>query len=233
MSTTISSQPATNLGYFEPLPFDFIDLATINLSFFEALPFYQTLDSFELFPKLPGELQVMIWQAAAADLPVRTCSIRQSPGQARPNIANPKYSIGFQERLTEILQERYKLFFGGIDDRPVWFDFKKDVLDVQWKFLIELKGGSSTFNHVITDEKSLRADCAQVEWLDEYLLALRYRECPSSACRFRPFRSLEKITEISLKEYHNNAYSHKRARYLEIHLLTWKDLMNEWHNTHD
>jgi len=60
MSTTISSQPATNLGYFEPLPFDFIDLATINLSFFEALPFYQTLDSFELFPKLPGELQVMI-----------------------------------------------------------------------------------------------------------------------------------------------------------------------------
>ena len=100
MSTTISSQPATNLGYFEPLPFDFIDLATINLSFFEALPFYQTLDSFELFPKLPGELQVMIWQAAAADLPVRTCSIRQSPGQARPNIANPKYSIGFQERWT-------------------------------------------------------------------------------------------------------------------------------------
>ena len=99
--------------------------------------------------------------------------------------------------------------------------------------LIGLKGGSSTFNHVITDEKSLRADCAQVEWLEEYLLALRYRECPSSACRFRPFRSLEKITEISLKEYHNNAYSHKRARYLEIHLLTWKDLMNEWHNTHD
>ncbi|PVH81092.1 hypothetical protein DL98DRAFT_587842 [Cadophora sp. DSE1049] len=227
--------------------------ANTNISFLAELPFDQKLDSFKLFPELPAELQVLIWQIAAADLPVRTCTIRRAPGSIPPNVASPNYVIGFQERWTtrsnpsrcppvllsichdsrKLCKERYKLAFGGIDNHPVWFDFKKDVLDVQWKFLIELEIGSSAFKHVIADETSVRADCAQVKWLDEHLLALRYSECPNFAARrFRPFPSLNKITEISLKGLHNFAYSPKRARYLEIHLTAWKDLMKEWHATH-
>ncbi|KAH7384972.1 hypothetical protein BKA64DRAFT_646405 [Cadophora sp. MPI-SDFR-AT-0126] len=125
--------------------------ATANLNFFTVLPVFQKLDSFDLFAKLPGELQIMIWQVAAADLPVRTCVIRRARGGSYPDVASLNYAIGFQERWTtmfnpsccspvlfsichdsrKVCKERYKLAFGGVDNRPVWFDFKKDVLNVQ------------------------------------------------------------------------------------------------------
>ncbi|KAG4438730.1 hypothetical protein IFR05_005810 [Cadophora sp. M221] len=181
------------------------------------------LTNFLLFPKLPKELQILIWHHAVQNIEPREFSIRRAPsfpGMPHPNVQSQSYWVMFKEHWTtrrnidsqppsmlsttslsrQICKGHFKLAFGGIDNAPVWFNFQNDILSVQKKFLVEMSVATPAFTAAIVNEASLRADCAKVQKLLEHCFFVRSPQVlpQPPARRFRVFESVKVIGKIAL-----------------------------------
>ncbi|KAL5316703.1 hypothetical protein ACEPPN_015753 [Leptodophora sp. 'Broadleaf-Isolate-01'] len=204
-------------------------------------------NDFQLFPELPKELQIHIWRCAVNNIERRAFTIRRAPsrpGRTAPDPQDPNYWLTYQEEWTtrknsdsqppsmlsatvlsrQICKEHYKLAFGGIDNAPVWFNFQKDILSVQKKFLAEMEIASAAFTATVADETSLRADCAKVEKLLEYCNFLGFSlSAPyQKARRFRAFENLKNIGKVALDPWGNIVGS------FDVWIASDQELEAEW-----
>ncbi len=189
--------------------------------------------SFTLFPLLPQEIQIMIWEEALAARSPLTIQIRRAPlhpGQTTADIEHPSYlTLGIRENWTtrcneghdffpgimsasrlsrECGSKRLELALGGVDNYPVWVDWKTDKLSVQFKFLLDFQAHDPARYAIVANQASLARDFENVRHVEERALALcsatSFRFAANGGfdtARFLALPNLELLTIVNLRHF--------------------------------